>query len=595
MATCYLNDVPGIIPFAPPVSISASYKGCENVIMGQLIYAIQITMNGNMARGYVYTLASENGYNNNTFIKWLQTACDIFECMVQNAQQGDTLDSLCILAAETMAAFATVDVVASYQDIFNNLTPAEQNSLRELERGYGQWLDVVRAKLYQQPQQNYVQQQQPMFSSNPSRQTIGATRPSISSGSSRNTLGSNSGGSMGSAMIDKTAATQEPVSTRLPPAKPVKSAQQNNPAPVIKPVDKCILNTDNLHLLKDSAPIVYDSKTQVSIIQQTVDGKYLASVLNKGDAVNYVIHENQHLIRNRNYALIPNDANENAKADAVKEQVASLLEKFSGSTGVGELKPGESFPLITIPVTTTSETKYAYEEILRVLAYEEVTWSHANSALAFNNICGLFFDVEQFSQDPDIIALKLASTLEHLRDALVELITPFGDYQWGLLVGRVTSCINRILKTYGIDAVSIDNFVDDLDDLIKYIDEEHGTVASSFKSFAVSELMGSILRCDFRAVLKDEKLSGYSDYFLTIEKVIVLPLLSNQIDLSACGGFGNLDQRTLPATYELVHRVFGNAPQEYFRLVLVTLDGGYIYVYRAPDRNSYVMSNQDTY
>ena len=596
----YYRGLPNEVPFDPTVQMSDAYINRKLDVMAALITEIQDNAERSDLRYDVFELAAENTYYNNNFITWLQFACDLFELTVGYSNGQVSVDAAIMEAAKLTATYAMSDVYNAHRNI--PITPEIRNALPAIADDYMRDAADI---------QQYIYNKQPVQAPTRSLSMRGSSQQSprgamgVARGGGQRTMQLRSNTRMSADIIsdDVKAQAATPIRTSaLPVARPIAAraavAVVDAPAAVAAPVASAPVNdptivqitADNVDMLS-GLPLAYDSALY-TLVGCITNGVLSQAVVKRSDKVEYSQHECSHLLSQRSVIIEDNDykATQDAK---VKAEIERLMAKLGAADST---YPSEAIisditemPLSVVPITVATPTKAVYEALVSAVGDDLPTDHRALSFTNISNICHQFDDIHEVAA----AQLTQCKDFTTLRTSIVSLLSIAGPYFWANIDRTLTTITNRVMASVQTQPYVISSFTDDIEELMTSLSNDEHIDYVTVHDFLFKEIVHGFLQTDYSSCITNcSDFDVRPRYLLQLERILLLPVVANQLVIAAPHGVARLNETGTPDLCKLIKMLI--TPNRYInRVVIQTLDGAQLYVYRSPLADEYVICNRE--
>lgn len=595
--TPFVSGLPDYPSSWPAININPEMMNYQKAVIGYSMFEVQNNANKNNMRVFTYNVLSSNGWNNSDFAALVNNVAD-YAMMIMYTQNSNVQQA--IATAATQIATWTTALICS--NFVNRGLSLNHNALNDIQVNINQFDTVLRSiqnfqqqlqfnrnSQYQQ-QNGYGQQMNQGGYNQPIRnmqqQTFNPTAQGVSpnnggmfnNGMNIPATNNNSdvgfGASMGSGEIHVPVHTQQPQQnivandvneiTFIPDAKSImvgsvieESKQLGNLVLMDK---KCMINRNWLETRPFS--IVFDKDKHVLFIERDSSLSNGVEVIKSVEDVgmDYLNHEldDRLALKSFNELLSPSrtiQKNWDNVSDIKHSSVIEGTENRDVSIPLnGNVLISDKFTALTI--------EQAIHDVKADLNNKKLKLSK-NSILTFK-----YRKVIPFYIDPqfgdNILELKdnlaAANTFSEIRLLLDSSISDIPEDVWHYLNKKFADLVNyELSNSLGINTATIDGFHEDINKLLKYINDKGEGVLKTFLSSqkkiisnGVKNIKGDALKT-YLTLNHSDVVEGYDSrhlIFFEDHLIVMVPWLSSKLNMIMLEKSGVVMESYLPEFYK---------------------------------------------
>lgn len=472
----YMNISLGNPPYIPPVNAPPDILNLMPVIVSGLIIEIQNKAASNYLRMFMYNQMSVNSYRNSDFDKLTRGTVDFILMLLAN-RSFPTPEAALNFTIEKMCMLFCGAIVYNYPSIRQYLDQNTINNAEILSAEYSNLgLEIERFKSNQQMVYGQRPQQfNRMAVSNVDQYSGGQLNSFVSTGGSKSNIGSKWASDVLQEKAQQSSLQQPfPIKEEINYVKTPGEFTRVNPGFVEELVSESTAVWKPIDYDKFYFP-AHDVVTTQLFYRLDPAGKIIDVIRKRRDEP--IMDEERHRINTvfgitpSKYVYADNNAVVNDMDTALSTAYTTVGTKkeveFVNDDGITTKTFVDSVP----SVERSLETAWANLEIARLMHTSEIV-----PDIYRTQVVVITYTI---SNTDDEVFLKMycnASSFIALANIMKNTINNVGIEFWCKCNARMTALVNRLLKEdLAIPKISIDDFVQDIGELIVYLDTTHGS------------------------------------------------------------------------------------------------------------------------
>lgn len=594
-------------PFAPQINCRQHMQPFVVAVAANLIAYMQIDPNASVLRQALFRRMVNRGYNNQDFIEMVSECTDYIDALVSSDQSKNINNTLAVACEQTVAFWMAMEAHKDTR-LQGYLTPQQAQDVNYLCEEYNRTGASIRSFIDGQQQQqrpaNFGGQSAVATSwNNGGNNNGGGQFENRSRSNFTNTpaFGNNNQGVPSTLSTGiGTGRTSAPrnIQSTTPIAVPATAVLTPAPTPKGKNMQDYIQQLPSnpaVDYLGTVHPYAFNVATHVAFYKRKTPDTFINHLVAlKGITMDYQLHENQYLLKPRMDlpSVTPSVSSKN-KAQA--ELIARLTKDLNGSNIITGIVPELEFDLFRISdyvgcngnihdtvVTYVADNGLDVDlesmgVIATLVSFESVVYSPALANLLTEVAC--------------------STTTVKMGQRLLALQSKLPLHHWVNIDRRVTDHLNEWLYRQSPLLPVVTSFSLNIESLVASLNEDDPDILEALDTSFIDEVASQTLAVangELYAEMMGEP-ENKQPRLARYETVACIPHTAADLGFAVNGLLGTVTKHSLPELHEFLNRVqpFSDPRTRWFRLL--TLDNISLYVYRSPDKHTYLIGGTNNF